>query len=152
MSALVNLVCPHCDAVSRVRRVDGARCDRCESPIFAGRSVSLDDPIRLQKHIVSNDVPVLVTFRAPWCGPCRVTAPEFEKAARRLEPDIGLAKVNTDEAPGLGERYGVQAIPTMILFSRGREIARFSGSIQPADIIRFALRHVDAEAEALEPA
>ncbi len=147
MSVLVSLVCPHCDAVCRERGVDGAYCDLCDAPLFTGNPISLDDPARFQRHIVSNDVPVLVAFGAPWCGPCRITAPELEKAARRLEPDIRLVTVDTSEAPLLAERHEVRAIPTLILFSHGRELARFSGSIQAADITRFVLHHVDAEAE-----
>jgi thioredoxin 2 len=152
MSGFLNLVCPSCDTVNRTPEAQaaaGVRCDHCGAEMFVGRSVALDSPVRFQKHIISSDVPVLVAFWAPWCGPCRVTVPEFEKAARRLEPGFRLVKVNTDIVSVLGERYAVQAIPTLILFSRGRELARWNGSIQAAAIARFAAEHLEVEAAAI---
>jgi thioredoxin 2 len=139
----VNVVCPDCGAVNRVpaarlARGESAVCGKCRAKLFSGHPVALDDAARFQRHIEKSDVPVLVDFWAPWCGPCRMMAPEFEKAAERLEPRIRLAKTNTEAAPTVGARYGVQAIPTMILFHRGLELARQSGAMQAAGIIRFA--------------
>lgn len=153
VSGFLNLVCPTCDAVRRMLATQadlGARCDKCGGELFLGQAIALDDVTRLQKHVVSNDVPVLVEFWAPWCGPCRVTAPEFEKAARRLEPRFRLARVDTDAVPEAAERYHVQAIPSLVLFGRGREMARWNGSIKAEGIVRFAKEHLDAEVE--EPA
>ena len=147
MAETINVVCPDCDAVNRVpaaRLSDAGRaaCGKCKSRLFAGRPVALDDAGKVQKHIDKSGVPVLVDFWAPWCGPCRMMAPEFEKAAGRLEPKLRLAKVNTEAAEGLGARYGVQAIPTMILFRDGREVARQSGAMQAPGIARFAQAHL----------
>jgi len=151
MPEYVNLVCPSCDAVSRMPQLRakgaGARCDQCGAPLFLGRSIALDDPIRFQKHIVSNDIPALVVFWTPWCGACRLTVPELEEAAPDLEPAYRIATVDTDKAPEIQERYGVQAIPAMILFSRGREIGRWNGTIRAAAIARFAAEHFAAGAE-----
>lgn len=149
MEGFVNLVCPSCDGVSRLRREQvgaggGAVCLSCGAPLFAGRTVDLDDPARFQKHIVSNDLPVLVAFWAPWCGACRVMAPEFEKAAGRLEPAVRLGSVDTAKAEALGERYQVHVIPTMILFRHGREVARQSGAVPSAGIAEFAAAHLVA--------
>jgi thioredoxin 2 len=85
-------------------------------------------------HVASNDVPVVVDFWAPWCGPCRAMAPEYEKAAAMLEPNARLAKVNTEESQGLAQRFNIRSIPTMALFRGGREIARQSGAMGAAQI------------------
>ena len=143
MAESVNIVCPDCDAVNRVpaaRMAESSKavCGKGGARLFPGRPVALDDPARFQRHIERSGVPVLVDFWAPWCGPCRTMAPEFDAAARRLEPRLRLAKVNTEAAGSLGARYGIQAIPTMVLFRNGREAARQSGAMQSAGIARFA--------------
>jgi thioredoxin 2 len=139
----VTVVCPACDAGNRVPAerlpADAAKavCGKCKARLFPGEPVSLADASRFRRHIEGSGVPVLVDFWAEWCGPCRMMAPEFEKAAAVLEPRVRLAKLDTDAAPDAAAPYGIRGIPTLILFSEGREIARQSGAMQAAGIVRF---------------
>jgi thioredoxin 2 len=93
-------------------------------------------------HISRSDLPLVVDFWAPWCGPCRMMAPAYEQAAKILEPQVRLAKVNTEEEQALGARFGIQSIPTMIVFRGGREVARHSGALSAQDIVRWVRTHV----------
>ena len=140
MKPAMHIVCPHCQAVNRVaseRLGDRPDCGRCHHPLFMGKPVALTAR-DIDRHIERSDIPLLVDFWAPWCGPCRMMAPAFEQAAAQLEPHFRLAKVNTEEEQMLGARYGIRSIPTLALFLHGREIARQAGAMGMADIVRWA--------------
>jgi thioredoxin 2 len=131
MSDMIHVVCPHCDSVNRVpadRLGQGAKCGKCHAPLFTGAPVALEEG-RFAQHTQRSDLPVVVDFWAPWCGPCRMMAPAFEEAARRLEPKARLVKVNTEEAQGLAARFGIRSIPTLAVFQHGRELARTAGAM-----------------------
>jgi thioredoxin 2 len=139
MSDPLHIVCPHCNAANRVppeRAVDKPKCGKCHKPLFDGHPVELDEA-GFERHIAANDVPVVVDFWAPWCGPCRMMEPEYEKAAAMLEPNARFAKVNTEEAQALAQRFNIRSIPTMALFRGGREIARQSGAMGAAAIANW---------------
>ncbi len=134
-----HVVCPHCAGVNRVpadRLAGGGRCGRCKQPLFTGRPLEIGSAA-FETQLTRSDIPLLVDFWAPWCGPCRMMAPAFEQAARQLEPQVRLLKVNTEEQQGLGARFGIRSIPTMILFAGGREVARMSGALDASGILAW---------------
>ena len=137
------VVCPHCHSPNRVpaeRLADGGSCGKCSSPLFRGEPLDLD-ATSFDKHIGRSDIPVLVDFWAPWCGPCRAMAPAFSEAARQLEPEFRLAKLNTEEEQQLAARFGIRSIPTLALFRNGREVARQAGAMDAASLMRWARSH-----------
>ncbi|GAA0295437.1 thioredoxin TrxC [Rhodovulum strictum] len=144
MGAGLKLVCTDCGTTNRVpadRLGAGAKCGTCGTKLVPGKPVDLDFAT-LQKCIRGDDLPLLVDFWAAWCGPCRMMGPQFAQAAQILAPNVRLAKVDTQSNPDATVRYDIRGIPLLILFSRGRELARLSGARPAADIVTFVRQHV----------
>jgi thioredoxin 2 len=146
MSDSLHIVCPHCDAVNRVpadKLQEQPTCGKCTKALFTGQPIELNSA-RFMKHISRNDIPVLVDFWAPWCGPCRTMAPAYEQAAKQLEPEFRVVKVNTEEARDVAATYNIRSIPTLALFKNGQEIARQPGAVDAGRIVAWAKAQANA--------
>jgi len=142
MNDKVLTACPSCSTLNRLPREKlapgaGGKCGQCGAALFDGHPVALNSG-NFDAHASRSDLPLLVDFWAPWCGPCRAMAPQFEKAAARLEPGVRLAKVNTDEEQELAARFSIRGIPTIVLMAKGREVARHSGVMDAEGIRQWA--------------
>ena len=139
MSDPLHIVCPACMAVNRIpadKLSAKPKCGKCHQPLFNQHPLELNSA-NFQQHIKHNDIPVVVDFWAPWCGPCKMMAPAFEQAAAQLAPDVRLAKLNTEVEQTLGANLDIRSIPTMIAFRNGQEVARQAGAMGTADIVRW---------------
>jgi thioredoxin 2 len=139
MNDKLHIVCPHCHTTNRVaadQLAGSPNCGQCKQALFTGRPATFDEAA-FDKHISRSNIPVLVDFWAPWCGPCLAMAPAYEQAAAALEPNIRVAKVDTEAVPNLARRFGIRSIPTLMLFQAGRELHRQPGALGAADIVRW---------------
>lgn len=140
----LHIVCHHCRRVNRVPAVrlgDRPNCGQCHAPLFTGQPLPLT-VADFDLHASRSDIPLVVDFWASWCGPCQVMAPAYQQAAKALEPEIRLGKVNADEEPSLASRFGIGNIPTLIIFQGGNELARQSGTMETEDIVRWVRSYV----------
>ena len=140
----LKLTCATCVQANRVpvsRLGDAPKCGICGSVLVDGGVAELDAATH-DKVTRGDGLPVLVDYWAPWCGPCRMMAPEFAKAAKALTGQARLMKLNTEDHPEVSSRAGIRGIPALILYRNGREVARLAGARPAADITGFVQQHL----------
>ena len=136
----MHVVCPHCGGINRVpdeRLQHDPQCGSCHQALFGDHPLSLDDA-GLERFVARSEMPLIVDFWAPWCGPCRMMAPQFEQAAAMLRGRAVLVKVNSDECPRASVHYRIRSIPTLLLWRGGQELKRQSGVMPAAELVRWA--------------
>ena len=139
MTTTTNIICPHCNTVNRIpatRLGDRPLCGKCKQSLFTGYPLELNDG-NFNQQLARSDIPVVVDFWAPWCGPCKMMAPAYEQAAGQLVPRVRLAKLNTEVAQQTAGRFAIRSIPTIVLFDHGREISRQSGAMNLPQLVQW---------------
>jgi thioredoxin 2 len=140
----IKVVCPHCGKVNKIPKKDSyakANCGACKESMLGQKPLEVDKEDLL--HIlVNSDIPVVVDFWAPWCGPCVQMAPAFEEAALALSLKAQFLKVNTEENQELGAIYGIQSIPTMIIFKGTKEVERISGAMSATRLVNWTKQYI----------
>lgn len=139
-----HIVCPHCHAINRVpteRLNETPKCGGCHQPLFNGAPIELTRS-DFRRHIEKSDLPVVVDFWAPWCGPCKMMAPVFAQTAAAVRTRAQLAKVNTEDEQALAAQYGIRSIPTLVIFKDGREVDRVAGAMDQQRLMAWMQPHL----------
>ena len=129
----IHVVCPHCHKINKIPKKDSysrANCGECKNSLLDTTPINLDHS-NFDHVIVNSELPVIVDFWAPWCGPCKMMAPTFNEVATSYPLKALFVKVNTEEHQDLGSKYNIRSIPTLVVYKNGQEVKRVSGVLDP---------------------
>lgn len=129
----INIVCPHCKKINSIPKKDSylkANCGSCKNSLLDTTPIDLDES-NFDHVVVNSEIPVVVDFWAPWCGPCKMFAPIYNETSQKFPLKALFAKVNTEEQQNLGAKYGIRSIPTLVVYKNGVEVKRVSGALDP---------------------
>ena len=135
----MRVICPHCLSVNNVPQKDSykkANCGKCKKSLLDTKPIELTNS-NFDEVIVNSDIPVIIDFWAPWCGPCKMMGPVFEKTASKFPLKTLFTKVNTETEQNLGARFGIRSIPTLMIFKDGKEVHRMAGAVDETNLTQL---------------
>ncbi len=140
----INIVCPHCLKVNKIPKKESyakANCGSCKNSLLDTTPINLDES-NFDHVVVNSEIPVIVDFWAPWCGPCKMMSPIFNEVSQKYALKALFVKVNTEEQQNLGVKYQIRSIPTLIVYKNGNEVKRVSGALDPLRLSNLVNEHL----------